>query len=238
MKMSAYLLFGLLFLISCNPFSKKIIGNGNIITESRTTAVSPKIEAVGSFNIKLIKGNEPSISIKTDENLLPYLITESEGDKLKIHVKENYSLNPSSKIEVSITTPELKELDIAGSCNVKGEGKFSGTDDLDIELSGTGNIQLAVNYREVDSEISGAGDIELSGETRDSKIRIAGVGNYAAKDLKSENVKIEIAGSGNANVFASQTLEVEIAGTGNVNYSGNPQIKQSIAGSGKIKKID
>ncbi len=238
MRTSFYLAGLLFFLMSCNPFNKTIQGNGNKATESRSASPASKIDAAGSFSIQLIRGERPDLTVNADENLLPYILTDFDGDKLKIYVREGYSLRPSDKISVVYTTNELSEIDVAGNCTVNGEGKFTGNNALDIEMSGAGNVSLDVNYPEIKSEINGSGDIRLAGETRDSKIRIAGVGNYKAGDLKSENVRIDIAGSGDATIYASENLEVSIAGTGNVEYYGNPQIKQNIAGSGKIKKVD
>lgn len=238
MKFSIFLTAALFLMVSCNPFGKTVSGNGNVATENRTASIASKIDAAGIFNIVLITGNSPEISVRADENLLPYILTEFSGNELKIRAKDGYSLRPSDNITIRYTTRELSDIELAGSCNVTGEGKFIGNDDLKIELSGTGNVKLEVNYPQVESKINGSGDVNLSGETRDSKISISGVGNYNAGELKSENVRINIAGSGNAAVYASANLDVNIAGTGNVDYYGNPQINQKIAGSGKIKKLD
>ena len=67
---------------------------------------------------------------------------------------------------------------------------------------------------------------------------IAGVGEYRAADLKAENAKVHIAGSGDVKVFAALQLDVNIAGSGSVYYKGSPNVKQKVAGSGEVKKVE
>lgn len=225
-------------LFSCNTLDETIQGNGNQRVDNREASFASKIDAGGSFQIHLVHGDAAQLSVEADENLLPYIITEFSGDKLKISVKKGYSLKSPKEVITRYTTNQLSAIDLAGHCSVFGEGQFTGSDDLDIEMSGTGSVNLAVNYPRITSEINGSGTVTLSGETADSKISISGLGNYNAEKLKSETVEIDIAGAGDAIVFASRKLAVDIAGSGNVSYFGSPEISQSIAGSGKIRKAE
>jgi hypothetical protein len=193
---------------------------------------------MGNFNIDIIQGSSSSVKIDADENLMPYIVTENKDGRLLIHAKEGYSLASDNKIKVTVTTATLEEVQVDGSGDVNGTGKFTGADHLRVGVAGSGNINLDVNSPEVESSIAGTGNIILSGETKNSKIEIAGVGDYKAENLMSENVDVHIAGSGNARVYAENSLSVNIAGSGDVFYKGNASIKQSVAGSGKISKID
>ncbi len=224
---------------SCDSiFNKTIHGNGNMSSEQRSTEVTDKIKSYGSFDIVIVQGTTPSIKVEADENLLPYIVTEKKDGALVVKAKENYNLSSNNKITVTVTTDKLAELEVAGSGNVRGEGKFIGSDHLKISIAGTGDVTLDVNTPEIESHIAGTGNITLTGETKDSKINIAGMGDYNAEKLLSENVEIHVAGSGNAKVHAENNLEIHIAGSGNVDYSGNASVKQDVAGSGKINKVN
>ena len=226
-------------LTSCDMlFKKTIYGNGNTQTEERNVDGTDKIRSYGSFDVVIIQGSNSSVKVEADENLLPYIVTENKDGGLVIRAKENYNLSSDNKIKVTVTTDKLSEVEVAGSGNVRGEGKFIGSDHLKISIAGTGDISLEINTPEIDSHIAGTGNISLTGETKDSKIEIAGMGDYDAERLLSENVEIRIAGSGNAKVHAENSLDIHIAGSGNVDYSGSPNVKQEIAGSGKINKVN
>jgi hypothetical protein len=134
--------------------------------------------------------------------------------------------------------PDVRALSYSGSGKILVDGVISSDDDLSLEVAGSGDIEAAIDCPVVDADITGSGTIKLRGQTRDVKIDIAGSGDYKAEDLKSENTKISIAGSGSAWVFASTDLDISIAGSGDVFYKGNPSnVKRSVAGSGNIKRI-
>jgi len=232
-------LFMTTIIISCDfVFKKTIHGNGNITSEERKVNNTERIKSMGNFNIDIVQGATSSVKVEADENLMPYILTENREGKLVIRAKEGYNLSTDNKIKITVTTNRLEEIEVDGSGNVNGEGKFTGADHLKVSVAGSGDINLDINTPRIESEIAGTGNITFSGETKDSKIDIAGVGNYKAESLMSENVEIHIAGSGNARVYAENNLDIHIAGSGDVYYKGNANVKQDIAGSGKISKIE
>lgn len=228
-----------LFATGCiYSFKKTISGDGNITTSERNISSVHRIKCSGSYDVQLTQGSPTSIKITADQNLQSYIVTDVDGDELNIHHQHDVNLDPTQKIKIEIVTDKLEGFQLDGSGNITTTNKFTGGDHLDLGIAGSGNIHFDVNTPSISSNISGSGDIYLSGETRDSRIDIAGSGNYHAEDLKSENVKVHVAGDGDTYVFADSTLDVNVAGVGNVNYKGNATITQSIAGSGKIRKME
>src|SRR5438067_4887985 len=120
---------------SCDVmFRKPIHGNGKLTSEQRTVGNTEKIKSMGNFNIDIVQGSPSSVKIEADENLLPYIVTENREDKLIIRTKEGYNLSSENKIKVTVTTDRLEEVELDGSGNVNGTGKFTGTDHLKISV--------------------------------------------------------------------------------------------------------
>ena len=77
-------------------WGKKVKGNGNMTTETRTTGDYDRISCAGSFDYILVAGEEGKIKIEGEENLLEYIVTEVKGDKLviktvkTIHIENNF----------------------------------------------------------------------------------------------------------------------------------------------------
>jgi len=165
------------------------------------------------------------------------LVKEDEGT-LKVKIKKDVSLETNSPIKVFISTPLLKYLAIDGSTEVNGNGVFSGADEVNIKIAGSGKVKLDVNTPITQVEVAGSGDVMMGGQTREHIIKIAGSGDIKSENLLAEKVKVKLAGSGNVRVHAADELDISIAGSGDVFYLGNPSIKQSIAGGGRIKRID
>lgn len=239
MKQLVSVLTILVLFSSCRMFGyKHIKGNGNIITQSRNVSKATKVKLAGSFDVELTPGAVTKVEVVGDENILPFIFADEQDGFLVIKSKDHMSYNSTEGIKIKITTPQLENLQLAGTGNIIGQGKFIGSDKLVLKIAGSGDIKLEVNTPKIEADIAGSGSIKLTGETKDETIKIAGVGDYLTEGLMAENATVRIAGSGDVKVFASTTLDVHIAGSGTVYYKGNPSIKQKVAGSGDIKKLD
>ena len=220
---------------NCN--FKHVKGSGVLATETRTINSAEKIKSQGSFDVEITPGKETSLKIEGDDNLIKHIITENKDGFLVIKMEDNINYSTDNKLVVYITTPYIQLVSVAGSGNIITKGKFSGSDQLKVSLSGSGDADLEVNTPKVEASIAGSGNIKVEGETQDVVVRIAGSGNFNGEDLKAENADAHIAGSGDIKVFAATKLDVHIAGSGTVYYKGNAAVTQKITGSGEVKKL-
>lgn len=225
------------FILSSCEFHQ-VRGNGHLETTTRQAAHAERIHVAAGFDVEITQDAATTLKIEADDNLLQYIDTYEDDGVLNIRTKDHVNLSSDNKITVYITTPRLAEYHLMGSGNLTGKSKFTGSEHLSLKILGSGDINLDVNTPDLEAEISGSGDITLTGETQKQTVSIMGNGNYKAENLKSEDTKIKIAGSGDTRVFAENNLDVSIAGSGSVFYKGGAVVKQHIAGSGEIKKID
>jgi len=217
-------------------FNKKIKGNGDIVTKNRSVSNYDKIGVAGAFDVKLIKGTEGEITVKTDENLQDYIITEVENGSLSIKTKKGYQIKSNRKIEITVTFEAIEAVSLAGSGDVYSSDEINNSK-LNLALSGSGNMDLNVATKSLNSSIAGSGNIKLNGTTNELLSSISGSGNLNGYNLKAVIANAKIAGSGNVKVNAVNEIHAKIAGSGNVYYTGNPKIvKSNSAGSGSLKK--
>ena len=221
--------------LNAQIFTKKIKGNGDLKTESRTISNFDKIGVAGSFDVKLKKGKEGSIIIEADENLMEYIITEVDGDKLKIKTKKGFQLRASKTIKITVSFSSIDAVSLAGSGYIFSEDNIN-SDNLKLSLAGSGDLNLKVSSNDLKTSIAGSGNITLTGNTNIFKASIAGSGNINAYELKTEMLKVSIAGSGNAKVNVINEINAVTTGSGNIYYKGNPKIEKiKSVGSGSIK---
>jgi len=225
------LLFASISFISCESIS----GNGNVREEERPLSNIRGIRTSGSIDLVIDSGDSYSLSVQDDENLLPYLVTEVNGDELSIHYKNGYYIM-NDHAKVTVTVPTLDRIATSGSGDVSTNGVIQSNNEIDIIKSGPGDIKANLNAPFIKVTGSGSGDIELSGMTKNFDCKISGSGDIKCSNLKSENAVIHVAGSSNVHVFASVSLKVNVAGSGDVFYSGNPATPEiHIAGSGTVQ---
>lgn len=222
--------------LNAQIFTKKITGNGKLITENRNLSDYDKISVAGPFDMILAKGKEGAISIKADENLMEYIETEVENGHLKIRHKKGYQLKSYKTIAITVPFETIETISLAGSGNVSS-GDILKASELNINLAGSGTIDLPVSTKILKSDIAGSGNIKLSGNSEVFYCKIAGSGNLEGYNLKATASHINIAGSGNVKIHTISEIHSKIVGSGDVIYTGNPAIEKSKSvGSGTIRK--
>ncbi len=233
MKNIILILMASIVFISCASVS----GNGNVHEENREISNIHEVRTSGSIDVEIRSGDNYSVIVQNDENLLPYVITDVDNGVLNIHYKDGYSVM-RDHAKVIVTAPTLEKLSSSGSADINSVGVIKNSNQIEISTSGSGDIKAEVDAPLVKVSGSGSGDITLSGRTKDFNCRISGSGDVKCANLKSENAVIHISGSSDVHVFASVSLKVNIAGSGDVYYAGNPASPEiHISGSGSAKAV-
>jgi hypothetical protein len=225
-------------LSACFFSGKRVNGNGNIKTEQRNVSAFDRVEAHGSINLYVTQGEVQPVRIEGDENLLQYIEVVQQGGTLEIRTRDNVNIRPSKDIKVYVSAPEYKSIEVSGASNIIGQNKVSGSD-LELKVSGAGQIRMEVDVPEIRTEMSGSGELTLKGETKRFVLNTSGAGKAMCFGLLSEETVIDISGAGEAEVYASQKLEVDVSGAGSVRYKGEVKnINQEVSGAGSVQKAD
>lgn len=215
---------------------KKVNGNGNMVTDTRKTSSYDQIALVGSIDVQIIQGNEGNLKVEAESNLQEYILTEVKDRKLKISIEKDVSLNPSRNMSIRVTVPveTISSLYVTGSGDVSNTGILNSSE-LKIGVTGSGDINLSVEAKELWGSITGSGDIKLHGKARDFNCKVTGSGDFNAFGLKAKNVEAAVSGSGDIQVSASRSLKARVSGSGDISYKGNPE-KQDFktSGSGSV----
>lgn len=237
---STILFTGILFVAFSSCEKNGLIcynGNGNVITEHRTTGHFDGIDLRICADVQVEQSSTFSVSVTTSENLMSVIRTEVQGTTLCIDTKNNKCINGNDDITIYVTMPELVMLDISGSGDIVSKNNFNAPN-LDINISGSGNIIMdSLQTTNYDMNISGSGNIKLAGTqiASSQKIKISGSGDINTLNLPTNDCEIKISGSGKAQVWAINKLVTDISGSGDIIYKGNPIVTSSTSGSGDVR---
>jgi hypothetical protein len=232
------LLAVLVVLSGCRFGGRTVHGSGNTVKQDRTQQGFTKLKIYGPFEVLLQQSDSYKVELETDDNLQQYVEVRKEGSELVIKLQDNLNISNDKGMKLYINVPEIEDLSVAGSTDVKAQGNFVTSRKMTLDIAGSGEIDMRLKAPELEVSIAGSGTAKLEGETRNLDISIAGSGDYLAEKLLSENAKVSVSGAGNCRLYASKTLDVSVAGSGDIFYHGKPTIKQSIAGSGNITALD
>jgi Putative auto-transporter adhesin, head GIN domain len=216
---------------------KRVRGNGRTSTEQRSISGFTTVETHGSIDIIVSQGAYKT-EVECDENLLQYIETSVDNGRLLVHFRDGLWLTHYNNAKVHVTAPVLNGFEIHGSGNISSEGKITESNKMKMIISGSGDIKLDVDCPDIETETHGSGNITLAGESKNISSYISGSGDVRAGNLKAENAKAAVHGSGDTDVFASVSLDVQIFGSGDVRYKGSPKVNTEIHGSGSVNKID
>ncbi len=196
--------------MSYAQWGKKIKGNGKVVTIERTTGDYESIAVSGWFDVELVKGAEGAITLKGEENLLEYILTEVKDGKLVVKPEKGVNLQPSSwksgTIFITIPVEEINEVSMSGSGDLVGKTVLKGSA-FKTRMSGSGDLSLELDVQDLDVSVSGSGDMDLKGNTNNLEVQISGSGDVHAYGLDANNVSAIVSGSANIEVTANKCIK-------------------------------
>ncbi|WP_031425983.1 head GIN domain-containing protein [Flavimarina sp. Hel_I_48] len=217
--------------------SKKVEGNGSMTQTTRELGSYDAVHVAGFFDVFLVAGEEGTVKLEGESNLLDHVITEVKGNVLRIEIEDRMNLQPSNNKTITVTVPfkELSEVNLSGSGDVVARDPIV-ISTFSTALSGSGDIILEVNATNVEANLRGSGDLTLKGTAQKVELDLRGSGDIHASDLSATDADASIAGSGDISLHCDGgKLKARITGSGDIEYSGKPsQEDSSVVGSGSI----
>ena len=213
-----------------------IKGSGKLQKQTREVANFNGVALNVPGNVELRIGNTNSITIETDDNILPLIDTVVENGTLRIRSAKRNTNFRQTALTIVIQARHVERISVGGSGSIDATGLRG--DKLRFDVGGSG----AINARDVDSSnvsinIGGSGSFNASGKTDQFTASIGGSGNIQAGRLAAKEVQVSIGGSGVAQVWAKEDLNISIGGSGEVSYYGDPRISKSMQRSGSVKRL-
>lgn len=201
-----------LLLVGCGQSnSETITGSGPVVREERQASGIRTVEFSAFGTLEIVQGDEEGLTVLAQGNILPMIISEVEGETLRIYVKGN--INPTYGLQMRLKLHSLTSI-VAG-----GAGKISAS-----KISGD-SISISV---------SGANTVVLEGTVREQTVTLSGAGSYDGSSLTSKQATITIEGFADAVVRVEEQLQANISGNGSVEYFGSPRVIENISGLGQV----
>jgi hypothetical protein len=233
-KVIGLLIIGLLLITACGLGTIK--GSGNVITESREVSGFDGVSHTGIGRVIITQGDEETLTIETDDNLMNYITSEVRDGTLELGFKENIRFYPTPSIVFRVGVKDLNAIDSVGTGSIEME--ILNTAQVEISTSGTGSIIIdELTATDLVADAEGTGEIKLAGAVETQQVMQVGTGDYDASDLKSQTASVRVTGTGSVVLWVRDSLDVKITGVSKVSYYGSPNVTQSIAGTGSLTSL-
>ena len=211
-------------------------GSGVVVTEERAVSDVSEVAVSGDALVTIVRGDYTSVSVTADDNVLPHLATETDGNTLRLR-SAGSSVRPTTRPEYKVTLPRLDALTVSGAGRATVEKPVG--DQLKVKLSGAGTVNLReITYKELSVTTSGAGKVIATGAAPRTQFKLSGAGGIDAAGLRSSFAEVQVSGAGQASVWAAYDLKARVSGAGGVRYKGSPTVEQKVSGAGRVRPID
>jgi hypothetical protein len=231
----------------CVPMMFPAFSSISVASETETRQFSysdfDRIEVGSAFKVNVSRSDSASVSITLNRNLFDNLEVSQTGDTLQIGMKNFFPFFGNATMEVTVTLPELKGLELSGACRGEVSG-FNSSQDMDLSVSGAstlkvsdlaaGNVRVAVsgasqlsgaiNMKSGILGISGASTLELIGTATDTSLDVSGASTLRLTGFPMQKASVHLSGASNAEIEVSGQLDVFLSGASRLAYTGNPSL--------------
>lgn len=204
-------------------------------TEARDLGDFNKIVLNGSADVNIVVGETQSVEVRTESDYMSRVKTEVRGNTLYISQEGRHWRNVDVMLDVRVEN--------LNGIIIDGSGDFDVTnldsENFEIAINGSGDVNVSGNSISYDVEIDGSGDVTLSGDCNSMVVDVDGSGDVDAENLKCKTVDLTLEGSGDIDAYVSDSLVLTMQGSGDVTIYGDPVLKHPrMKGSGDLRIIE
>ena len=215
----------------------RIEGSGNIKSLTRELGHFTGVAVNLPSQVELRIGNTESVTIETDDNLLPLIESVVEDGTLKLRTGKRNLNFKTRTLKIVVHARSIDRIALGGSGTI--ESDVLRGDKFKFDIGGSGSINLkGIEGNAVVVAVGGSGNLRSGpGTAGKVSVSIGGSGDVQLGQVKAQDANVSVAGSGEATLWVSGALSASIAGSGDVNYYGDPKVSKSVAGSGTLKRL-
>lgn len=232
------------------------------------SASSSELRKVGKFsgikvssgiNLTFTQDNNQKVEVDVAGADSKYVITEVEGDILKVYVESpNNTGLKFSKLNVKVSAPELSKISVNAGANfvtantVKADyfqiaNSSGGMLKADLQTSGKAEIsatsgattRLSINASSMEISATSGSTTSLKGNIPETSFAVSSAAQVDSQELLSTNTKIEASSAADLKVNVQKEINANISSGAKVRYRKNEGVQRNaeINGGGSLKPL-
>ncbi|HKY48686.1 MAG TPA: head GIN domain-containing protein [Acidimicrobiia bacterium] len=213
-----------------------IRGSGDVVTIEIPIDDFSRLAVSHSFEVNVTVGEEPSLTLRVDDNIESSLDVGVTGDTLRIGLEPRTTVS-NATLEADLTVASLDAIEGSGAVNVHLTNLEGST--LELQLSGASDVDGAVDFDSMMGEISGASNLSVSGRTATLDIEASGASDLSLLDLEVGALIVSLSGASSAEVNVTDSIEASVSGASSLRYRGDPDVTSfDVSGASSIDQIN
>ena len=201
---------------SCQKFAGDPVSQDFNIEGSYT-----ELQVENGFDVT-VSDMATAITITAGENVMPKVIVEKVGNKLRIHLKPMASSYGSEMKVILPFNADLTNVDLSGASEFHSEHGLDG-EKVDVELSGASSFDCSISADELELDLSGASEFTGGIYADEIDMDLSGASRIEGQ-VTATNLDLELSGGSDA-ILEGDVYELEI------NLSGGSSIIEKVVGN-------
>ena len=203
-------------------------------TQNRNVRDFNAIKVSTGIDLYLSMGNEESVKIVAEDDIIDNIKTEVKNGVLHIYMKQNnswfnWSGNKTRKAYVSVK--ELVALDASSGSDVETENTLEG-DELEVKASSGSDVKLALHVKNFSIETSSGSDAQLSGRVKYLTADASSGSDIDASDLESVVCHAKASSGSDISLTVTEEIHAKASSGADIVYYGKPATKDIYESSG------
>ncbi len=171
-----------------------IVGSGKMATKTWDISDFTRLQIRATFDAKITKGKSFKVTTTVDDNVLPYVRVEKEGNLLKLGFEKDHNFKLKKSPEAEIVLPVLSGVDLSGASAGHLIG-FDAEKEVDIDVSGASNLDGSLGAARTKFDASGASSVTLKGSSDSADISAHGASHLKLADFALKRCKLDVSGA-------------------------------------------
>ena len=193
-----------------------IRGSGVAMVEDREVSEFQQVKVGGALHAIVEPGDFHSVTVEGDDNLVPLVMTDVVGGRLRIRTKNMVSISPQIPLRVVVVCPSLNGIHVSGASDV--DVRDLQADALDVSASGASDLMITGVCTNLSLDVSGASEVDLSG-------------------LTALLADLHVSGASDVRVVATEEITGGASGASSVRHGGTSNVNIRTAGVADVEPL-
>ncbi|MEI7979920.1 MAG: DUF2807 domain-containing protein [Bacteroidota bacterium] len=194
------------------------------------------------IHLVLIEDTVNYAVVEAGKNLLPEIITSSDGQLLTIENRNkcNWVRTLKDSVYIKLHYTNLYSVEMKGASIITNQDTLRKSDTLRFEFrDSSGDLNLKVQNKRIEIiQHTGASNVNIKGKTDDLSVYMSGLGWGDYSKLTCRTVYVDTRSAADVKVYATTGFDFRLRYSGDIYYKGPGTVQSTtIIGDGKIVKL-
>jgi hypothetical protein len=191
-----------------------------------------EISASEGLDVYVTQGDNFTIEVEADENIIDLIGTDIKNGKLRIHAIENIG-RATKRVHVSL--PSVTGLYASSGADLYTQNVIR-ANKISLDASSGAGIKAALVADEVEADTSSGADIRIEGEAVLFYADASSGSDIKAKDFTVRTCHADASSGADISVNVTESLIADASSGADISYVGNPDVQKKKSYSGSVHK--